>query len=248
MTTQNQIDVAISVMSHRSKLLGDSYPFQVLDVGVQRRDDALEYPYSAMLLITSGGPLLSWSESFTRRSAHAFEHLVVEGMTKLLGDGSKALRFAFPSDENRPQAFPDAVKWLAARMGISHGASYRPPRRKDGGVDVVAWRPFPDGRSGFPVALVQATVEQKFVHKATDVDLQVWSGWLRLDVNPSVVLAIPRTVGKTESWNEVSTRAVLLDRNRIAGLLGSSASGNSKAHFATLFKDELSFLKGQIHR
>ena len=83
----------------------------------------------------------------------------------------------------------------------------------------MAWRPFPDGRPGFPVALVQATLESRFVHKASDVDLKIWTGWLRLDVDPMVILAIPRTIPNDESWNEASTRAVILERIRIASLL-----------------------------
>ena len=172
-----------------------------------------------MLTVATGNPLLEWEDKTVAEAAEAFEYLVVAAARELLGSGAQAVRFAFPSAEGRPREFPQAVLWLAGRMGVRIGSAYRPPRRKDGGVDVVAWRPFPDGRPGFPVALVQATLETRFVHKASDVDLKIWTGWLRLDVDPMVVLAIPRTIPNDESWNEASTRAVILERIRIANLL-----------------------------
>lgn len=217
--TATRIDAAVSTMQRRHGLLGDSYPLAMKAVGVLKRDSALSTPYAAMLAITSGSPLLTWDQSYTAKSAEAFEHLVVRAMQCLVGTQGRALRFAFPSSIGRPQAFSDAIPWLAGQLGIKEGHAYRPPRRKDGGVDVVAWRPFPDGRTGFPIFLVQATVEGDFAHKTSDVDLRTWAGWLRLDTEPTSVLAVPRTIPPGETWNEVSARAVILDRIRLAGLL-----------------------------
>ena len=96
---------------------------------------------------------------------------------------------------------------------------HRPPRRKDGGVDVVAWRPFRDFRNGFPVYLVQVTCEKNYSHKIYDVDLRLWSGWLNLDADPVSVLAVPTTISPGEEWNEISSRVVVLERLRICELL-----------------------------
>lgn len=116
---------------------------------------------------------------------------------------------------------------MAGRMNVRIGNSYRPPYNKDGGVDVVAWRPFPDGRSGFPVLLVQCTLERDYAHKAGDVDTRVWSGWLALDVDPSTALAIPEVVAAGEEWNALAARTVVLDRIRLAALIGVPTDGSS---------------------
>jgi hypothetical protein len=150
------------------------------------------------------------------------EKLVVIAMKNLLGSNSQALRFGFPS-EDRPVEFPKAIEWLSKRMGIKSGEAYRPPRRKDGGVDVVAWRPFKDRRNGFPVYLVQVTCERSYSHKIYDVDLRLWSGWLNLDADPISVLAVPTTISPGEEWNEISSRVVVLERVRICELLSDSA-------------------------
>ncbi len=157
-------------------------------------------------------------------AAEQLERITAVALSNLYGQGTEALRFAWPSDVGRPPEFPDAVRWLAAKMGVPIGNAYRPPYRKDGGVDVVAWRPFPDGRSGFPVLLAQCTLEREYGHKAADIDLKVWSGWLALDSDPATALAIADVVAAGEEWNALAARTVVLDRIRLAALV---TEGNS---------------------
>jgi hypothetical protein len=107
-------------------------------------------------------------------------------------------------------------------MRVPVGNAYRPPYAKDGGVDVVAWRPFPDGRSGFPVLLIQCTLERNYAHKVADIDVRVWSGWLALDIDPATALAVPDVVAAGEEWNALAARTIILDRIRIAALLAGA--------------------------
>jgi hypothetical protein len=205
-----------------------------------RRQDWSVLPYSYLLRISSSAEH-SFSLSADQNSERVlnFESLVVFAMQNLLGSGSQALRFGFPS-EDRPVEFPKAIEWLSKRMGIKSGAAYRPPRRKDGGVDVVAWRPFRDRRNGFPVYLVQVTCERNFAHKIYDVDLRLWSGWLNLDSDPVSVLAVPTTISPGEEWNEVSSRVVVLERIRICELLsvgGLQISTNSENSFSWMVQN-----------
>ncbi len=103
-------------------------------------------------------------------------------------------------------------------------------------MDVVAWRPFPDGRPGFPIQLIQATLEKNFSHKAGDINARLWSLLLGLDVDPTGVLAIPRTIPEDKRWAEVATRAILLERVRIAGLTPRDLSLLSDLRWASLLE------------
>lgn len=208
--------LASRAIQQRSELLGEAYPFRTAAGSVAAVDGASQTAWATLLSLGALSPIR------TERLSDAsvlFEELTCRAVRGLFGPDTESLRFGWPSDVGRPRAFPDAVRWLANRMGVSVGAAYRPPATKDGGVDVVAWRPFADGRSGFPVALVQCTLEREFAHKVADIDLRVWSGWLRLDSPPISILAVPEVVGAGQEWDSLASRVVVLDRIRLVGLL-----------------------------
>ena len=217
-------DLTLNVMERRQRLLGDHYPFRVSAVGVRRAPEVGQAkPYETLLLLTRGEAPYRRNARALQHAAVVFEKLTVLAVRALLGPSSRALRFAWPSAEGRPREFSAAVAWLADRMGLPLGAAYRPPRRQDGGVDVVAWRPFGDEQPGFPILLVQCTLEQDYVQKSEDIDLRVWSGWLAFDKDPMTALAIPGTVARAEDWRTMAARVLVLDRLRLASLLGGAA-------------------------
>jgi hypothetical protein len=210
------VALGIATMGRRQAVLGDAYPFHVAS-GVAATIDAPTSVWTSMLLMSPGGKVRA-SLDVPAASAH-FERITATALESLFGPGTAAVRFAWPSDDGRPQSFPDAVRWLAKEMRVPVGGAYRPPQRKDGGVDVIAWRAFPDGRSGFPVVLAQCTIENDYAHKASDIDLRVWSGWLRLDVDPSTALAVPGVVAAGAEWNRLAARTTILDRIRLTSLV-----------------------------
>lgn len=214
----SDVGLGLTTMSRRAAVLGDAYPFRIAN-GAAALPLAEEYPWVALLLMSSESPIRR-TLNVGIAAAH-LERVTAAALRHLYGSDTHSLRFAWPSEDGRPPEFPDAVRWLARRMNVQVGSAYRPPYNKDGGVDVVAWRPFPDGRSGFPVLLVQCTLERDYAHKAADVDTRVWSGWLALDVDPSTALAIPDVVGAGQEWRALAARTVILDRVRLASLLGA---------------------------
>jgi hypothetical protein len=149
------------------------------------------------------------------RTRDLFEDFVAQVLIRYLGSNSQALAFGWPSKLGRPQEFHKAIEWLARKMGIEPGTAFRPPRRKDGGVDVVAWKSFGDKRSGFPIYLVQCTLQRDVLPKSRDIDLRLWAGWLEMDRDPLAILAVPKTIPPGELWNEISANAIVLDRIRL---------------------------------
>jgi hypothetical protein len=210
------VSVGLTTMRRRLALLGAAYPFRVAN-GAAAAPWAANTAWTALLLMSRESPIRPHLDLAI--AANHLERVTADALCQLYGSGTYSVRFAWPSDEGRPPEFPEAIRWLADRMKVRVGSSYRPPYNKDGGVDVVAWRPFPDGRSGFPVLLAQCTLERDYARKAADVDTRVWAGWLALDVDPSTALSIPDVVGAGEDWNALAARTVVLDRLRLATLL-----------------------------
>lgn len=218
--SSSEVGLGLRVMAVRSRWLNKFYPFTLTDIYVAPNPGASETAYAALLLLTPGSPARQLVASQPSSDMAAlFERITAVAINRLMGPQSVALRFGWPSEVGRPERFNDAIEWLAAQMGIKGGTSFRSPLRKDGGVDVVAWRPFPDKRPGFPVALVQCTMQRDIVPKSRDIDLRNWSSWLALDIDPTTMLAVPGTIAKPEHWNEIALRTLILDRIRIVGLL-----------------------------
>ncbi len=214
------VSVGLNAVSRRAALIGEAYPFKAASAGVAATATAANRAWTALLLMSSESPIRPQLE-VPAAAAH-LERLTAEALTSLYGSGTSALRFAWPSEDGRPPTFPEAVRWLADKMHVPVGLAYRSPYAKDGGVDVVAWRPFPDGRSGFPVVLAQCTLERDYRRKATDVEVRVWAGWLALDIDPTTALAVPDVVAAGEDWNALAARTIVLDRVRLASLLAGS--------------------------
>lgn len=215
------VSIALHALRRRAASMGEAYPLRVYEFAVLRRECPWAEAYSRLLHLTPG----SVARQTTRQSDVAFmgetlEELAESALTNFWGAGGEALAFGYPSRHGRPQEFHLAVPWLASRIGVKPGRGYRPPRRKDGGVDVVAWRQFRDGRPGFPIALAQCTVQAEAFTKTTDIDLRLWSSWLACDTDPLSLLVIPGTIRAAgPEWDQLTTVVTVIDRVRLMELI-----------------------------
>lgn len=214
------VQTGLREMSRRAGLLGSRYPFALHgEFAVQSRDEASTSAYVSAALMAPGNPVREHLRAAPDETmAVIFENLVCEATARIWGDAGAAIRFGWPSEAGRPPEFDQAIHWLAGKIGVDVGQGYRQPRRKDGGVDVVAWRPFPDGRSGFPVLLVQCTMQENLLAKGMDVDTRLWSSWLTMDVDPATALATPSILSTGTTWDELALKYMVLDRIRLVGL------------------------------
>ena len=219
-TSAAQVSFAQRVMAHRASVLVEAYPFVVTPLAVRARASATTSAYAALLLLSSGSVARQLLPASTSQAMEVlFERIAEAALAQLWGPAGRSVRFGWPSEVGRPPEFPAAIQWLANQLGVPVGGGYRPPIRKDGGVDVVAWRPFADGRAGFPVVLAQCTLQAELITKAADVEPRVWASWLRMDVDPVTALVVPQTIGDERLWGQLALRGMVLERIRLAGLL-----------------------------
>jgi len=220
---EERIARALRVMSNRAAILEELYPFEVVEgIAVRRRDSRLANAYATLLFLTPRSlPRLLLKGMKSHQMATILEGVAVRALSNFWGPGGDAVSFAYPSEVGRPPEFDQAVLWLARQIGIEPGRGYRPPRRKDGGVDVVAWRRFRDRRQGFPIALAQCTIQQETFTKTTDIDVRLWSTWLAMDTDPTSMLVLPGTIKRAgPEWSQLSSVVLVIDRLRLMELLG----------------------------
>lgn len=222
-----QFEFALSTISRRGKRYGFSYPFELTSSAFKKINDPTQHVYSHLLC---SSPNTLFRESMTTaeliNEGDKFEETVGKALTFILGESTSTINFGWPSRSGRPKEFPDAIVWLAEKLGVRVGHGYRSPRRKDGGVDVISWRPFSDGKTAFPVMLTQCTIQRDLYSKSSDIDIRLWSTWLGLLRDPITCLAFPFFLpGNSEEWEELSLRHLILDRGRLLELLGNTNSG-----------------------
>jgi hypothetical protein len=216
---QNVIPFAFRLLEKRQQVLKDLYPFAIDDTFIVTRKTVRDSFYLQMLFLTPKAGLFTSGSTWNLEIAsQLFEDLTEKALSNFFGNNTHTANFGFPSRSGRPAEFSAAVEWLSKKTNIRLGNAYRPPRKKDGGVDLFVWKSFSDNQPGIPVMLVQCTIKEDFINKIGDIDLRLWANWLSSDIEPLVALAVPGVVTKEEVWGEITTRGILLDRMRLTEL------------------------------
>lgn len=209
--------------ARRRRIAGLGYPFSTDNKIFALDATANRSFYTFLLLISVEGPMRR-----ARRFGEVdkiFDYVVGAAAVGYFGVGTKTIRFGSPVSSGRPSNFAKAVEWLSTETGIPVGSGVLRSESKDGGLDVIAWKPFNDRRSAFAVALIQCTVQADWFPKAKDLVDDLWRG--RLDTGRSVLttlavpFVIPRNYGK---WDDLRrTVSVVLDRLRLAQFLANTS-------------------------
>lgn len=243
-----RVNVGLREMERRARLLGERYPFKIHgEYAVQAVSGAAQSVYIAVTLMAPGGAVREYiAQAPDETMAVGFENVTVDAVSNLWGDAGQALRFGWPSDIGRPPEFDLAIRWLAEKVGVEVGQGYRQPRRKDGGVDVVSWRPFPDGRPGFPLVLVQCTLQDNLLAKGMDIDARLWSSWLSMDFDPITAIATPAALAAGPTWDELALKYLVLDRIRLVGLTKAASTDELTQEWVTQVIRELTIHMEEI--
>jgi hypothetical protein len=211
-------------VGRRAKYAPDTYPFRRTEFGIERADTPFLTIYSFLLI-------LSMREAPFRESVYSnevtplFDFVGAAALSDLFGTRAHMIRFGWPITGDRPSGSRGALEWLADQLGLTHDKSAPVNQKlKDGGVDVVIWRPFQDGRLGFPVLLAQCTVGQReWEKKGRDIQKTLWRRYLGLPGSPPTALVLPFCVhhpDRFEAWDAVSHEVTfLVDRIRLLDLL-----------------------------
>jgi hypothetical protein len=221
--TPQELEVPVNFLykeiKRRRHVAGEAYPLFVDGTFIVSAANAKSMFYLFLLLLSIDGPMRR-----NRRYCEIdvlFDEVVCEALLVYFGSGTRTLRFGWPPSGGRPSTFAKALLWLSDETGLALGVGKHAPDTKDGGLDVVAWRPFKDGRTAFGVTLIQCTVQSNWFPKGKDILEHVWLG--RIDTGRPVYssLAVPFVIPKNyPKWDDLRrTVNIVFDRLRLVELL-----------------------------
>jgi hypothetical protein len=222
-SSPQEVDLPVSLLfseiGRRRRIAGKGYPLTVDNALIKLDPASTSHFYLFLLLVSLDGPMRRAKRY--HEIEELFDNVVREAVRSYLGPGTETLRFGWPPSEGRPATFNKALDWLSEHTGLPVGSGLPAPRSKDGGLDVVAWKPFRDARSAFALALVQCTVQFDWHPKATDILDHVWLS--RIDSGRPVLtsLAVPFVIPKNyPKWDELRRMTnIVFDRLRLTQVL-----------------------------
>jgi hypothetical protein len=206
---------AVTELNKRTVAAGDSYPFTFSGTLLSLKRNWQEFtPYVFCLL-------LSVCEKKKKRVIGINHEMMFEQLSCIAAAnyvGGTALRFGSPRKE-LPAAFGDALLRVCAELNEwTFRTGRKVLHRKDDGLDLVAWKPFPDRQIGKLILFGHCASGEDWGDKINELRPDVFcSRWLGGDKSPIVkTFFIPHRVS-AEMWDHHAIAAKLFfDRCRIA--------------------------------
>jgi len=211
--SESLVASAAAEIKRRIQVSAGAYPFELSGGVIKASVDISYLPYIFCLLVADR----EFYSPGEQQSTRLFEHLVRNALNAYLG--GEAVRFGAPRD-TMPQGIINAVERLAQLTGnrkLSNGYAVN-ARDQDLGLDVAAWKDFPDKRWGKVELYIQCTTAQEWEYKKRDCNLDEWRGILYWPFEPILGLAVPYVVSDYD-WARESPGVLLMDRIRIASIL-----------------------------
>lgn len=212
-------------LNRRVVAAGDNYPFTFSGTLLKSKGDWKAYtPYIFCLLLSYCDDTMKKIKGI--RHEVMFEHLCCLAAKRYLG--GDVIRFGFPRD-TLPKGFLDAItrvcglvgEWSCAEVG-------RTLRRKDGGLDIVAWKHFPDRQVGKLILFGHCASGGDWEGKINELQPSDFcSLWLNNERSPIVkTFFIPHRLSPDVFENRAVSAKLFFDRCRIAYCVPSADFDN----------------------
>ena len=194
------LDKWIQALGDRAQACGpgDAYPFDISQHGLQLR--GRPSPYLFQLLVSLG---FTDNHHDGTTVYKLFEELSATAAGRYLGGSRTAVVFGAPR-RDLPAGFRDAVAHLAnlLREGKACADRENLSQSKDDGLDVVAWKEFPDRRASKLILFGQCAVGRHWKKKTHELQPGRWckrnfAGPIAVDPIPAFF--VPRTLSEPDA-------------------------------------------------
>lgn len=212
-------------LERRATLYGEPYGITIDNDRVRTDIPWSDNPAHAFCLLLSVSTRYDWwAQKFGHdymEQGELFELLTKESL-RVLAPGWKTYLTGWT--RSQPAKFGEIAKEVARRVsdGVANLELWDTGRVKDLTLDLLFYRPFPDGREGFPYFLIQCASGGNWQGKIKDPDLDVWRDIVRPATFPMRGFAVPFCYSDDEfKRNCVRVTGLFLDRCRLLGVASS---------------------------
>ena len=141
---------------------------------------------------------------------------VVERICPALLPGWKTYRAGWsPENTKRVAGIVEELCELIHTRGAIDLEDWIGPHDKDGGLDLVCYRDFEDGREGIPMYFLQCASGKNWRDKIRTPDADLWFKWLNAAVRPSTGIVAPFVIDDWELRRAaLKGQVVVFDRIR----------------------------------
>jgi hypothetical protein len=220
------VELGVGVISQRVAWTGSAASLDVEEGALRRTRDWQDMPAHGFCLALALRPRYpEWSANLGAdygAQGDLFERLTLEA---LIAMGWEVHRIGW-SALGTDQSFKEAVEWIADRLNEKSIGGEIASEVKDGGVDLVCLRRFPDNLGGHPFFLVQCGSGDNWASKLGKPPLEAWRDLIRFTIPPMRAFATPFAFAEPDTFRSkrLQTEGMLLDRYRL--LTAGRASEN----------------------
>ena len=211
----------------RKELLGEAYPFEIQGNSIVYQPNETKI-YECLLGICRAESL---SAAPYNELPPLFEDLSVLAGRSYLGANAKGYRSGWPRPAGESKRLKALVENIKQITGNHCGEWYWRPGEelpndpttrniKDGGLDVVIWKTWHDGRIGQLYMLGQCACGKDWIDKFSDLDIDRLNRWADLThVSPVRSFFTPRYVVKSMLTEASKEAGLIFDRVRMVQAL-----------------------------
>lgn len=218
----------------RGRLLGEDYPFEVMDRVLVRKEQTDAHRLYMYLLRAAN---LSFHEkSHSKALTTGFERLAYHALEVLFPPAAKIALFGTAGHEayncypgKKYEKLCAFAKDMGTKVDADHISEETYPDQDSGddGLDIAAWYPFDDHATHFPLILAQAGCtanEKDMLAKQYEVDARTWANKIR-DIWPVSMMLTPQCYRKASGgWVQpAKVASIFVDRVRLMILLSVKA-------------------------
>ena len=214
------VNDAWNELQDRLVWIGGKGPFSFFGQSIKSEGSWEENPaHSFCILLSMPQCYDNWSTAL-RQGDYSEQGRLFEALTKVSIEHQFSDWKVYPTgwSSKNPVKLSNIVDEIANRLGEIKGElqPWTNPRTKDGGLDLLCYRPFLDNRGGVPVYLMQCASGKDWENKLHRPNLNVWTKIIKFMAKPRKAFAIPFAL-PDKKFKETCTEVngMLLDRYRI---------------------------------